>query len=106
MTGTVRRFPGTGGWVYVAVPETYTGELRAKRQAWGKYPIVATVGSTTWETKLMTMKGGDFFIALREVIRQKENIAVGDTVSVSFTLVRGAGGVNTARVLKNPLWWS
>ena len=84
--GTVQKFPGFGGWVYVAVPTKYTKELKARRRAWGMYPIIAHVGKTSWKTKLMMKKGGDFFVALKATIRNKEKIAVGDRVAVSFIL--------------------
>ena len=84
--GIVQKFPGLSGWVYVAVPTKYTKELKARRRAWGMYPITAHVGKTSWKTKLMMKKGGDFFVALKTTIRNKEKIAAGDRVTVSFTL--------------------
>jgi len=60
--GVVELFPGQNGWHYVAVPNKYTKELKGRRRAWGMYPITAHVGNTTWKTKLMTKKGGDFFL--------------------------------------------
>ena len=50
------------------------------------YPITAYVGTTSWKTKLMMKKGGDFFVALKAAIRNKENINVGDRVTIAFTL--------------------
>ena len=84
--GTVQKFPGAGGWVYVAVPKKYTVELKKHRRAWGMYPIAARVGKTQWKTKLMMKKGGNFFVALNAALRQKEEITVGKRVKVSFTL--------------------
>ena len=84
--GVVQKFSGSGGWVYIAVPTKYTKELKARRRAWGMYPITAHVGKTSWKTKLMMKKGGDFFIALKTTIRNKEKIAVGDKVVISFKL--------------------
>ena len=84
--GIVQKFPGFGGWVYVVVPTKYTKELKARRRAWGMYPITAYVGGTSWKTKLMMKKGGDFFIALKATIRNKEKIVVGDRVTISFKL--------------------
>ena len=72
--------------MYVAVPKKYTKELKERRRAWGMYPITAHVGTTSWKTKLMMKKGGDFFVALKAAVRNKEKMAVGDRVAVSFTL--------------------
>jgi hypothetical protein len=84
--GTAQRFPGSGGWVYVAVPKKYTRDLQEQRKTWGMYPITAHVGNTVWKTKLMMKKGGDFFVALKSTIRNKEKITVGDRVLISFKL--------------------
>ena len=84
--GTVQKFPGSGGWVYVAVPPQYTKELKQRRPAWGMYPITVRIGTTSWKTKLMMKKGGDFFVALKAAIRSKEQIKVGDRVSIYFKL--------------------
>lgn len=84
--GTAQKFPGSVGWVYVAVPKKYTKELKQQRRAWGMYPITAQVGKTSWKTKLMMKKGGDFFVALKTAVRNKEKIAVGDRVIVAFKL--------------------
>ena len=83
---TVQKFSGSGGWVYVAVPKKYTNELKQRRRAWGMYPITAHIGKTSWKTKLMMKKGGDFFVALKATIRDKEKLAVGDRIIVSFKL--------------------
>lgn len=85
-TGTVQKFPGSGGWAYVAVPKKYTRELKQRRRAWGMYPITGHIGETSWKTKLMMKKGGDLFVALKVAVRNKEKIAVGDRVAVSFKL--------------------
>ena len=85
--GIIQKFPGSGSWVYVAVPKKYTEELKQRRRAWGMYPITASVGNTTWKTKLMMKKGGDFFVALKAAVRNKEKISVGDRMAVSFNLL-------------------
>jgi hypothetical protein len=85
-TGISQKFPGPGGWVYVAVPKKYTEELKRRRRAWGMYPITAHIGTTSWKTKLMMKKGGDFFVALKATVRNKEKIATGNRVTVSFKL--------------------
>lgn len=84
--GIVQRFPGVGGWVYVAVPKKCIKELKERRRAWGMYPITARVGTTSWKTKLMMKKGGDFFVALKATVRNKEKITIGERVIISFEL--------------------
>lgn len=84
--GTVQKFPGPGGWVYVLVPKKFTEELKKRRHAWGMYPITVHVDETSWNTKLMMKNGGDFFVALKATIRNKEKIVVGDRIPVAFRL--------------------
>ena len=84
--GIIQKFSGSGGWVYVAVPKNYTKELKQRRRAWGMYPITAYVGNTAWETKLMMKKGGSYFVALKESVRNKEKISIADKVRISFKL--------------------
>lgn len=79
-------FTPPSGWHYVAVPKKYTSELKELRGTWGMYPITVHVGNTSWETKLMTKKGGDFFIALKSDIRKKEELSAGDIIKISFKL--------------------
>ncbi|MBI4085336.1 MAG: DUF1905 domain-containing protein [Candidatus Liptonbacteria bacterium] len=68
------------------MPKKYTKELKQRRRAWGMYPITALVGTTSWKTKLMMKKGGDFFVALKATIRSREKIAIGDRITVAFRL--------------------
>ena len=77
-------FTGKDGWIYVDVPKIFTQELKQNRTAWGMYPIIVIIGDTTWKTKLMMKKGGDFFIALKTSVRKKENIALGDSVTTTL----------------------
>ena len=87
ISGKVFKFPGKGGWFYVAVPKKYTKVLKEQRRTWGMYPIRAHVGGTSWKTKLMMKKGGDFFVALKTIVRKKENIAKGKIVKVHVSLI-------------------
>jgi hypothetical protein len=84
--GTVQKFPGIGGWHYLVVPKKYTKELQGGGNPWGMNPIKAHINNTSWKTKLMIKKGGDYFIAIKLAIRKKENLSVGNKVSISFTM--------------------
>lgn len=85
-TGTVQKFTGSGGWVYVAIPAKCTGALKRRRRSWGMHPVTAQVGNTSWKTTIMTMKGGNFFVALKAAVRSREGIVVGDRITVSLRL--------------------
>jgi hypothetical protein len=83
--GKFEIFPQKGGWVYIRVPLTITKGLlhRADR---GLIPIKATVGEFSWNTSLLPKGDGTHFIALNARVRKKEEIEVGDTITISFEL--------------------
>ena len=83
--GVVKQFPQKGGWVYVPIKQTYK-DLGIKKPKWGLVPATITLGNTTWKRSLLPFGDGTLFIALNEKVRRAENVAVGDTISVSFTI--------------------
>ncbi|WP_406658050.1 DUF1905 domain-containing protein [Methanolobus sp. ZRKC2] len=83
--GEVEIFPQKGGWVYVRVPVSITEQLLYRAQR-GLIPIRATVGNTSWDTSLMPMGDGTHFIALNAKVRKKEDIEVGNDITVTFQL--------------------
>lgn len=87
--GEAKIFSGPGGWVYVAVPKKHTDKLKGnvKATAWGFIPITATAGKTSWKTSLLPMGDGSFFIAIKAQVRKKEKIAIGDIVTVKYSLL-------------------
>lgn len=84
-TAEVRLFPQAGGWYYVAVPQEYTDELKPLAER-GLVAVKATVGSSSWQTSLLPMGDGSQFLALPAKVRQKEQIAIGDVIEVSFVV--------------------
>jgi hypothetical protein len=87
VTGTVKKFPQAGGWVYLPIKQTY-GDLgfKAGKPKWGLVPATITLGKTSWKKSLLPFGDETLFIALSEKVRKVENVKVGDTVSVTFKL--------------------
>jgi hypothetical protein len=85
-SGKVSKFPGKSGWFYVDVPKKFMKKLKEQRSKWGMYPIEVKVGNTSWKTKLMMKRGGDFFVALKVNVREKEKITKGKIIKVNVTL--------------------
>lgn len=50
----------------------------------GLVPATITIGKTTWKKSLLPYGDGTLFVALNEKVRKRENIKVGDKLSVSF----------------------
>ncbi len=85
--GKAETFPPPAGWVFVRVPKKLTEPLKPKkRTGWGLIPIEAEVGKTSWQTSLLPMGKGKYFIALKAKVRKTEDIRIGDTVTVAFRL--------------------
>lgn len=80
-TNVVKRFPQKGGWVYVPVDQNYA-DLGVKKPKWGLVPATIAIGNTTWKKSLLPLGDGTLFVALSEKIRRKEEIYVGETVTV------------------------
>ena len=81
--GKVEIFPQKGGWVFIRVPLEITQNFKYMANR-GLIPITATVGKSIWKTSLMPMGDGTHFIALNAKVRKKEDIEVGDTITISF----------------------
>lgn len=81
--GVVERFPGVGGWIYSRVPLETVPVVRPKG-AWGFTKILAKLGSTEWETSLLPMGDGTWFIALKSSVRKREKIEVGTQIRLAF----------------------
>ena len=85
LTAEVCLFPQAGGWHYVVAPQEYTDELKPLAVR-GLVAVEATVGSSSWQTSLLPMGDGSPFLALPAKVRQKEHIAIGDMIEVSFVV--------------------
>lgn len=83
--GVVKKFLQKGGWVYVPIRQSYK-DLGIKKPKWGLVPATITLGRTTWKRSLLPYGDGTLFIPLNAKIRQAEQIDVGDTVTVTFTI--------------------
>jgi hypothetical protein len=85
-TGIVERFPGKGGWFFIKLPDFYTNLTKGMAVGRSFVKIKAQIGSTSWNTSLLPLKGGIIFIAIKAEVRKKEEIQLGDMVEISFSL--------------------
>ncbi len=81
-TGVVERYPGSGGWWFVSMPDELVEPLR-RRSERGLIPITATVGSSTWSTSLMPKGDGTLFVPLNSRVRKAAGIDVGDEITIA-----------------------
>lgn len=81
VSGIVNMFKMKGGWFYLEVPKNIVDDLKY-RAIRGMIPIESKVGNTVWNTSLMSMGDGTYFIALKREVRKKESICIGDKITV------------------------
>lgn len=81
----IKRFPGKGGWYYVAVPSQIT-DITSHLARRGLVPITAKLGSSVWSTSLLPKGDGTHFVALKSTIRKKEKIDLGDEIELNISI--------------------
>jgi hypothetical protein len=88
-TGEVWYWRGPSPYHFVTVPEAESAELRAAASlvtyGWGMIPAELCIGSTRWTTSLFPKNGG-YVVPLKDRVRQVEQIAVGDSVTVRLAV--------------------
>ena len=87
--GEVWFWRGPSPYHFVTVPEDESAELQAKSAevtyGWGMIPVEARIGSTRWTTSLFP-KNGSYVVPLKDLVRNAEQIDVGDTVTVRLVV--------------------
>ena len=88
-SGEVWFWRGPSPYHFVSVPEDESAELQETAAlvtyGWGMIPVEARIGSTRWTTSLFPKDGG-YVVPLKDLVRNAERIAVGDTVWVRLAL--------------------
>ena len=75
---------GEGGRHWVPVPTELSEPLRFLALHFGFIAITATIGHTSWDTSLMPVGDGTYFMTLPAKVRTKEKLAHGSEVEISF----------------------
>ncbi len=90
-TAVAKQFTGSVPWVYVEVPKKIESKVRVSvgthaGKGWRFVPISVSIRTTQWKTSLLPLgNNAGYFIALKSDVRRREQITVGDKVSLSFT---------------------
>lgn len=84
-SGIAKQFPMENGWAYLEIPNESLPPIMPDQGA--KFTqIIATVGSTTWDSSILPIGNGNKFITLKKEIREKEKIKIGDKVTIEFKI--------------------
>jgi hypothetical protein len=89
-TGEVVHWRGPSQYHFVPLPPEETDAIRSLARSvtygWGVIPVRATLGDTIWRTSLFPKDGG-YLLPLRDSVRKKEDVELGDTVGVHLTVL-------------------
>ena len=98
-------YKGESPWHFVTIKKADADEIKkeyiwptslpAGRQGFGSIPVNVTilrqdsgqVGKTKWKTSIFPDKKGTYVLPLKKEVRVKEDIKLGDTVTVSIEVV-------------------
>jgi hypothetical protein len=89
VTAEVWLWPGKAAWHFVTLPEDVADEIHARfaHGAFGMVPVRATLGATTWETKLFgDTRRDSYLLPLKAEVRRGERVEPGDVVTVRLEL--------------------
>lgn len=95
---------GPAPFYWLTVPPDASDYVRAEAAetsyGWGAVPVRVRIGATEWETSLLPKDGG-YVLPVKMVVRKRESIDKGDTVSVAMSVAprggREANGTGPAR---------
>ena len=76
------RYPGTGGWHFVVVPDRLAPSVT---HGWGRTPVDAVVDRHAWRTSVWRGKDGRTLLAVPKAARGTKGD--GDSVRVELTFV-------------------
>lgn len=90
-SGEIWYWRGPAPYHFVTVPAKECSDLKAisalVTYGWGMIPVVARVGATEWKTSLFP-KNGLYLVPIKDSVRNAENLAEGDTVTVQLEVRR------------------
>lgn len=89
ITGAIFEWRGPAPFLFVAIPEDVSRDIKALSQlvsyGWGVIPVTATLGETTWTTSLFPKKG-QYLIPIKVLVQKAEHVTAGDIVEIEVTI--------------------
>lgn len=88
-SGAIWHWRGPSPYHFVTVPDDECAALEAVAPmvsyGWGMIPVSAQIGDTSWTTSLFP-KDGRYLVPLKDKVRSREALEVGDHVSLRITV--------------------
>jgi hypothetical protein len=80
---------GPAPWFFVTIPEQPSRDIQAIANlvtyGWGVIPVQVQIGETRWQTSLFP-KNGRYLVPIKASVREAENLAEGDDVTVRLEI--------------------
>jgi len=77
-------------WYFIYVDKKDSAEIKnraTKKVGFGFVPVEVTLKKTIWRTTLFPTKEGPYLISLKKMVRQKEDLFVGERITLTFRLL-------------------
>jgi len=89
--GQLWKYDGPAGWCFVTLPKSLSQKIRknhhSSEEGWGRLKVLITIGNSSWKTAIwFDTKHEAYLLPIKQVIRQKEKIAIGEFVSGKFEI--------------------
>lgn len=92
ITVKVWLYPGeSSSWHFITVPRKESADIETRykefKKGWGSLPVEVKLGDTTWKTSVFPdRKSGTYLLPLKAIVRRKEGVEAGDTVTAHFSI--------------------
>lgn len=92
ITAKVWVYEGEAAWHFITIPQNTSDEIKLKfsemKRGWGSLPVtVKTKSGVEWKTSIFPDKKLDtYLLPLKKEIRKKENIKIGDSITLLITI--------------------
>ncbi|MGW1347152.1 DUF1905 domain-containing protein [Kribbella sp. NPDC002412] len=85
------QYPGESGWHFISVPPEVSDDIAhltaATRHGFGSVRVIATIGSTTWQTSVFPdSKSGTYLLPVKKPVRTAEHLTPGADVETRLKL--------------------
>ena len=88
-SGELWYWRGPSPYHFIMVPDEACVGLRAisavVSYGWGMIPVSVRIGASVWDTSLFP-KDGRYVVPVKDIVRNAEELAVGDTVAVHLDI--------------------
>lgn len=80
-----------GSWHFITIEKDQGQQIKNDwhwlRRGFGSIPVKVSLSSSVWQTSIFPEKGGSYLLPLKKVVREKEKIKKGDTITLELEVL-------------------